>query len=99
MTDIRIDSIRPQVVNEILKSSSVSNHVKAEIIKANPEILKSPELTISSSDYKIMMESRPLIKYRPLKNSFTKQGDMKILAQSLGIDMKKDKLTILLTTL
>lgn len=38
------------------------------------------------------MSERPLIRFRPLKNSFTKKGDTIILAKSLGIaekDIKK----------
>ena len=34
------------------------------------------------------MANRPLIKFRPLKNSFTKQGDDIILAQALDINKK-----------
>ena len=41
---------------------------------------------ISSMDFKTLMQKRALIKFRPLKNSFTKKGDKLILAKALGIN-------------
>lgn len=40
---------------------------------------------LSRAEFALIMKNRPLIKYRPLKNSFTKRGDMKILAGALEI--------------
>lgn len=40
---------------------------------------------MTKSEYSSLLKNRPLIKYRPLKNSFTKHGDKKLLAESLEI--------------
>ncbi len=39
----------------------------------------------------MLMEHRPLVRFRPLKNSFTKQGDDELLAQALNINKKDIK--------
>lgn len=53
-----------------------------------------PQLVITKSEYKTLMKNRPLIKYRPLKNSFTKKGDKILLAEALGIEEKDVDKTI-----
>ncbi|MBP3924543.1 hypothetical protein J6E39_04805 [bacterium] len=73
-----------------LESQKLSNKQKVEFLKQNniaiKDIMKSE---ISKAELKEIMSHRPLIRFRPLKNSFTKQGDDLILAQALGI-AKKD---------
>lgn len=82
----KIDNIDFNAIYKVLSSSSITDKQKAQFIQQHrPEIHRVVELKISSSDFKTLMANRPLIKFRPLKNSFTKRGDKKILAQSLNI--------------
>lgn len=82
-----ISSIDYIKIHEVLSSSSLTNRQKVEFIKKNEGQIKSTlKLEITKDEFKQMMANRPLIRFRPLKNSFTKRGDDIILAQSLGID-------------
>lgn len=79
-------------IYKILESQKLSNKQKAEFLKKNniaiKDIMKSE---ISKAELKEIMSHRPLIRFRPLKNSFTKQGDDIILARALGISKKEIK--------
>jgi len=78
-----IDSLE---VYKILSSEKLTDKQKAEFIKNNSSAIKSIAKTeISKNEFKELMEHRPLIRFRPLKNSFTKQGDDILLAKSLNI--------------
>ncbi len=88
-----ISSIDYIKIQEVLSSTSLTNGQKAEFIKMNSSEIKSTlKLEITKDEFKQLMANRPLIRFRPFKNSFTKKGDDIILAQSLGIkttDVKK----------
>ena len=82
----KIENITSLSIQEILSSTKISNAEKVDFIKRNSFEIKSVlDITPTSIEYKNMMEIRPLIKYRPLKNSFTKQGDKILLAKTLNI--------------
>ena len=82
-----IKSIDINTVYKVLSSQNITDGQKIQFMKNNSsEIHKVVELAISSKDFKTLMGNRPLIKFRPLKNSFTKRGDKKLLAMSLGIE-------------
>lgn len=73
-------------VHKVLTSNDISDSQKAKFIKNNRSLINEMvENKISSSDFKSLMENRPLKLFKPIKNSYTKRGDKIILAQTLGI--------------
>lgn len=84
----KVNNIDFNTVYKVLSSSEITDGEKRLFVQNNKsQINRIVELQISSSDYKLIMKNRPLIKFRPLKNSFTKRGDKKILSQSLNIPL------------
>lgn len=87
-----INSIDTFKLHSILSSEKLTDKQKAEFIKNNSVAVKNAIKTeISKTDYLQIMQNRPLIRFRPLKNSFTKKGDTVLLAKSLGIPEKDIK--------
>ncbi|MFR1671652.1 MAG: hypothetical protein ACLSWI_01760 [Candidatus Gastranaerophilaceae bacterium] len=88
-----VNSIDTLKLHRILTSEKLTDKQKAEFIKKNTTALKNIVKTeINKYEFEELMSERPLIRFRPLKNSFTKKGDTIILAKSLGIaekDIKK----------
>ena len=85
-----INSIDAFELHKILTSNKISNKQKVEFLKNNAHILKNVSTeNITKKELEQILKKRPLIRFRPLKNSFTKQGDMKILAEALGIEKSK----------
>lgn len=82
---IRVDAISPYDVSKIVRNDSVAACAKSDLIKKNPEALQNVQITINKSDFAHLMKNRPLIRFRPLRNSFIKRGDKMLLATSLGI--------------
>ncbi len=79
-------------IHKILASPELTDAQKADFIRKNSSEIKSVmKQEISRSEFAQMMQNRPLIRFRPLKNSFTKQGDKILLAKSLGISTKEIK--------
>ena len=84
-----INSLTNVEIYKILSSDKLTDSQKAEFIKMNSAAVKNAaDLEILASEFKEMMEHRPLVRFRPLKNSFTKQGDDIILAKALNIDKR-----------
>ena len=93
--DIRIDkinNINPVVnldlykIHEVMTSNKITTDQKVQFIEKNHnEIVHLVNEKISESEFKTMMENRPLKLFRPLKNSYTKAGDRKLLALALEI--------------
>lgn len=87
-----INSLNALEVYKILSSEKLTNNQKAKFIKKNSVAIKNLAKTdITQNEFKELMTHRPLIRFRPLKNSFTKQGDDIILTKSLGITKKEIK--------
>ena len=63
---------------------SAINSIKPISFNEIQKILSSEKLT-DAQKAEFLMQNRPLIKFRPLKNSFTKKGDKILLAKSLNI--------------
>lgn len=79
-------------IHQVLASESLTDGQKAEFIKKNSAQIKSVlETEITKDEFKKLMEQRPLVRFRPLKNSFTKQGDDELLARALNINKKDIK--------
>lgn len=85
-----ISSLDALEVYKILSSEKLTDNQKAQFIKKNATAIKNIAKTeISKEELKEIMTHRPLIRFRPLKNSFTKQGDDIMFAQSVGISKKE----------
>ena len=82
----KVNSLDLNMVYNVLTSSKITNAEKTKFLKLNKNrIVDLTAQKISSNEFGLMMEKRPLIKFRPLKNSFTKAGDKKLLAKTLNI--------------
>lgn len=87
-----INSIDALEVYKILSSEKLTDAQKAQFIKKNAVAIKNLAKTdITQNEFKELMTHRPLIRFRPLKNSFTKQGDDIMFAKSVGITKKEIK--------
>ena len=82
----KIEAVDFDTVYKVLSSRKLSEVDKSKFIKANStkikDILKN---NITSADFDKLMDNRHIVKFKPLKNSFTKYGDKIILAKSLGV--------------
>lgn len=86
---MEISYIDAVTVSKILHSQQLTDKQKAEFIKKNSyEIKQIVKSEITQQELAMLMQNRPLIRFRPLKNSFTKRGDKILLAKSLGIETK-----------
>lgn len=73
-------------MHKVLSSNKITQIQKTDFVRRNRiQIEKLVETKISGSEFRSMMQNRPLKKFRPLKNSYTKGGDKILLAKSLGI--------------
>ena len=83
----RIEPLNFNTIYKIMTATHIPASQKEQFFMANKlEISKIMEGKLSSSEFKGMMKSRPLKLFKPLKNSYTKAGDKKILAEALGIN-------------
>jgi len=82
-----VGSISAFDVYKVLSSEKLTYNEKAEFIHHYSEAIKSlADSEITKAEFKEIMANRPLIKFRPLKNSFTKHGDDILLAKALDIN-------------
>lgn len=82
----RISAINFDELYKIMASSKITESQKTDFVRKNKsQIEKIINYEISTHDFKTIMDKRPLKKFRPLRNSFTKKGDKLILAKALGI--------------
>lgn len=71
---------------QFLSASHISATQKAIFMNKNDtEIIELMKGQINSAAFHKIMESRRLQMFQPLQNSYTKMGDKKILANTLGI--------------
>ena len=83
----KVENISFEKVMEIMASTKISDAQKAQFVSQHqPQITKIIETKITDSEFKDMMGKRAIIKFRPLKNSFTKKGDKILLAKALEIN-------------
>lgn len=82
-----IDNIDLYSVYKVLSSDKVSERQKTDFIRHNKTAIEQAlDVKFSGADYKILMKWRPLLKFKPIRNSFTKRGDKILLAKTLGIE-------------
>lgn len=87
---MKITSIDAITVSRVLGSNKLTYQQKAEFIKQNSSAIKQiAKSEITEDELEMILKKRPLIRFRPLKNSFTKRGDKILLAKSLGIESKE----------
>lgn len=89
-----MDGIEPIKFLESLKLYEIQNtkpaSVQYTISESNLCTLNRQNTCfhLSRAEYAMIMKNRPLIKYRPIKNLFTKKGDKVLLAKGLGIEVQ-----------
>ena len=73
-------------IHKVLISDKLTDYDKIRFIRNNRvQIHHIMEIKLTDSEFLDMMQSRPLVRFRPLRNSYTKWGDKVILSKSLGI--------------
>ena len=83
----KIENINFDKLMEVMASNKISDAQKAQFFSQHkPQIEKIIETKITDSEFKDMMGKRAIIKFRPLKNSFTKKGDKILLAKALEVN-------------
>ena len=71
---------------KIMSSPKLDDYQKLEFVRINRnEIKHLMDRKISNPEFFNMMQNRPLIKFRPIRNSYTKWGDKILLSKALGI--------------
>ncbi len=86
MEDFKISAINAVNIEKVLRSQKLTDKQKAQFIHNNAvEIKQVMQTKITKEEFGYMMKNRPLIRFRPLRNSFTKKGDKRLLAETLGI--------------
>lgn len=86
-----IDSLSRPVdtftIYKVLSSQKISNSDKCKYIKQHSQEIKDiAKNELSKEEFEYLMQNRPLIKFKPFKNSFTKHGDDELFARAVGID-------------
>ncbi len=83
----KIEHLDFATIEKILASNKITDSQKVQFVNNNKnQIEKIVVDKISETDFKTLMQNRNLVKFRPLKNSFTKKGDKLILAKALEIN-------------
>ena len=83
----RVNNLDFDMLIKVLNSTQMSEAQKTQFVQKNkPAIANIMKIKISNTDFETLMQKRKLQKFRPLKNSFTKQGDKIILAKALNIN-------------
>ena len=89
MDDFKIIPINAVNIHKVLTSSELTDAQKAVFLRRNSKEINAVMKTeISKSELSALMQNRPLQRFRPIKNSFTKHGDKMLLAKSLGVSEK-----------
>ncbi len=82
----KIENIDLNTIQKVLASKKISESEKTEFLNSNAaKISQVIDRGISASEYAHLMQSRPLQRFKPIKNSYTKKGDKILLAKALRI--------------
>lgn|SRR5574344_1464706 len=90
----RIEAIKPYEINQLSQIAPVQNSETVDLVKQNPDVIKNVHITMTRGEFAHLMKNRPLIRFRPFKNSFVKQGDTILLAEALNIPVPQVKSAI-----
>ena len=95
MSDLSIHKI-PEIpidvytIGHVLASSTLTDAQKIQFIRRNSDEIKGiMEIELGSEDFNKIMDNRPLMLFKPIRNSFTKQGDRVLLAKTLEIPVNE----------
>lgn len=75
-------------IKEKIAAEEIKNHVKVQTKSTQDNFSNGsliPHLCISKQEYEGIISKRPLIKFRPVRNTFIKSSDKALLAESLNI--------------
>ena len=90
MEVLSIDSISTIDLNsvyKVLSSSKISDRQKTDFVRQNKTAIEQAlDVKLTGTEFKYLMKWRPLKKFKPLRNSFTKRGDKILIANLLGIE-------------
>jgi len=93
MSELKIDKVSVidlDTIQRVFQSKSISATQKEQFINNNKSQIQTLlDNTITAKEFSILMANRPLQKFKPLKNSFTKRGDKILLAKSLNIPVSQ----------
>ncbi len=82
----KINSLNFDSLMRVLSSDKLSEAQKTRFVLHNKtQINEVLNVEISSKDFSFLMQKRDLVVFRPIKNIFTKKGDIAILAKALNI--------------
>ena len=83
----KIQNITLDKVSNVLSATHISVAQKETFLKMHSEAIHGLIAgKINTAAFRSIMKNRPLKIFRPFKNSLTKKGDRKILAEVLGIE-------------
>lgn len=89
ITTMEIHRLEPLTLNKVynvLSATHISAAQKEEFVMVNRTEINELLLgKINTASFQTIMQGRKLQLFKPLKNSYTKAGDKKILAKALGI--------------
>lgn len=85
-----LPSLDIYTLRKVLISGDLTDYDKMRFIqKHKMQIHHMMEVKLSNSEFLDMMQSRPLVLFRPFKNSYTKWGDKIILSKTLDVSPSK----------
>lgn len=77
-------------IKQIMAAPNISDTQKIRFVERNQAVLQDlSKPLLTGKEYSYLMLSRPLEKFKPVKNSFTKRGDKILLAKALGIPVSE----------
>ena len=86
---MRINPIEPYDINslrQVLSAKNISDIQKTRFLEENSTKIETiVKNEITSKDFKMMMENRPLKLFKPVKNAFTMAGDKILFAKTCNI--------------
>lgn len=83
----RVENLTFNRIQRVLSANHITADQKEQFLIANSvQIHQLMASKVNAPAFKIIMKNRPLRIFRPLKNSVTKAGDKKILAEILEIE-------------
>lgn len=73
-------------IRQVMAATDISSVRKVRFVERNQAVIRDlSKPLLTGKEYSYLMLSRPLEKFRPVKNSFTKRGDKILLAKAFGI--------------
>ena len=87
---MRIEAIEPyniHSIHQVLRANNISEAQKTQFLQNHSEKIEQiVKDEITSKDFKMMMENRPLKLFKPVKNAFTMAGDKILFAKTMNIN-------------